>query len=206
MLVAATTAGLVVLAILKPWAPSEPAGQTTRSEAAGPSAPSPTAVATQSVVDARRLPRRQAVERAIEAHDEWGVRLVVDAPQAPEAGDLLELWQPAAPAPQGSIPSLSGQIGNLPVFAVADGGLRLVGFTAPPDAIVDDVSLVVGRPLGRGQTLQVKSVAHRNGGTRSILVRPRDGSPWPPGVYQFRFKLDGESAALTFAVFEGPAA
>ena len=201
-IVAATTVGLVALAILKPWAAPGPA-PSGAANASRPAAPTPGVLATQSVIDARRLPRREAVERAIDVHDEWGIRLVVEGPGA--GGQLEELWQPAAPAQTGSIPSLSGEIGNLPVFAVAEERLRLVGLTAPPDAVVDAVSLVVGRPLGRGATLEVTTVAHRNGGSRSILVRLRDGSPWPPGVYQFRFKLGGERAALTFAVMDGPA-
>ena len=203
-IVAAAVAALVTVAILKPWAASVPAAPLT-ARPSSPPVSEPSALATRSVVDARRLPRPEAVERAIDAHDDWGVRLVVDAPQSPVDGELLELWQPATPALPGAIPSLSGDVTSLPTFRVADGSLRLAGLTAPADAILDDVSFVVGRPLGRAATLEVTTVAHRNGGTGSMLVRPRDGSRWPPGVYQFRFQLAGESAALTFAVFEAPA-
>jgi hypothetical protein len=199
--VATATAVLVAIAVLKPWATPAPAGTETAGSPGPPSSPTGAATST-SPIDARRLPRRETVERAIEPRDEWGVRVMVAAPQPGDEGRLQELWQPTVPALPGAIPSLSGDVGGLPPFTVADGRLQLVGFTAPPDAVVDAITLVVGRPLGRAVTLEVTSVGHRGGGALSILVRPRDGSPWPPGVYQFRFMLNGERAAVTFATFE----
>lgn len=201
VVVAVGAIGLVVVGLAKPWELGGP------PPAVGVDASSPPAASAEpsdrSVVDARRLPRPGAVGRAIRPHDAWGVRLVVDAdPAGRGAGELVEVWQPAAPTPRGSIPSLGGDLDNAATFGVATDGLRLVGLTLPPDVAVEDLTLIVGRPLGRAESVGVWEVTARGGGLTASLLRRDDSAAWMPGVYQFRFRLDGRLAAVTFAIFD----
>jgi hypothetical protein len=202
MLVALLAVLLVVVALAKPWAAFEPSTSTVARESTGAMSPTIEATAAPTVPD-RRLPRPGAVGRALVQHDTWGVRLVVDAlPGESTERGLVELWLPASPAQPGSIPSLNDGIGGLTQFSTAVAQLRLVGLTAPPGITVDDLRLIMARPLGRAAALEVREIVPHRDGTPTILLDRANAATWPPGVYQFRFRLNGQTAAVTFAIFD----
>jgi hypothetical protein len=203
--VAVAAAALVVVALAKPWAAFEPTDPTVAGVSA-PTTPQAIEATTAPTSPDRRLPRPGAVGRAIQPHDAWGVLLIVDAvPGDSTARGLLEHWLPATPAQPGSIPSVNDATDVRSLFTIAVDRLRLVGLTTPPGATVGDLRLIMARPLGRAVTLEVHATVASDGGSAAILLDRADAAAWPPGVYQFRFRLNGQTRAVTFAIFDARA-
>ncbi|HVL53613.1 MAG TPA: hypothetical protein VM344_05080 [Vitreimonas sp.] len=189
--------GLLAVAVLKPWS------STADDDATADATPMPTSPALD-----RRLPRPHAVERAIQRHDAWGVRAIVES--AVDGGSAArrveELWEAVEPAPAGAIPSVSGVTADAARFRVGDRLVRLIGLTVPPAVGSPNVHVIVARPLGRVQTVAVRRVLVRRHGDDVPLLAPAAGGAWEPGVYQLRIGAGDSRFALTVAIFRAGSA
>lgn len=221
----------VGLALVKPWDGGEPGSPPAAGAPVASGAPSlpgrpPRATAsappgwTGSGAPISIAPSGwDKVAAALEMHDGWGVRALVDTPNAdggirPVHATLTERWEPAAPPIDGALGGSlaeSSTVSEAVVMPTSGEGVRALGVTAPADRTPLEVrAWRLPRDGLAPRWLDVRPVDPNVAGGHLLLLppcRPDGPAPWwPPGSYRLDLLLGRTVTRLTVVLPDGTTA